>query len=177
MSDSVSEEEDEEEEEVDYDNESLGTLSDENLEYYSMGFADWIYNRESEWSERIYYDRGHGGHSGNSGYSGYSGYSGSDVEQRWSSSEFDESELSQESYDDQSTRTDSGYGPRNGGTTHYEDDQDSGRPTVPEHYCRRCNRSFAQADHLHQHWRDSNVHPYYCATCKVDFERQADLEV
>lgn len=90
-----------------------------------------------------------------------------------SSSELDESDQSQRSYGDRSTRTDSRYG--NGIRVPVE--QESDRPTVPEHYCRRCNRSFQQAQHLHQHWRASSLHPYYCVICKVDFDRQTEFEV
>lgn len=44
-------------------------------------------------------------------------------------------------------------------------------------YCQRCNREFATLNGLHQHHRMSSMHPWYCGTCKLDHDRELDLQV
>ena len=44
-------------------------------------------------------------------------------------------------------------------------------------YCQRCNREFSTLNGLHQHHRMSSLHPWYCVTCKLDHDRELDLQV
>jgi hypothetical protein len=44
-------------------------------------------------------------------------------------------------------------------------------------YCQRCNREFSTLNGLHQHHRMSSMHPWYCGTCKLDHDRELDLQV
>jgi hypothetical protein len=57
-----------------------------------------------------------------------------------------------------------------------ESDEERDRAAVTP-YCQRCNREFSTMNGLHQHHRMSSLHPWYCVTCKLDHDRELDLEV
>lgn len=60
-------------------------------------------------------------------------------------------------------------------------EEDRGQPPVPDAeptpYCQRCNREFRTENGLHLHNRMSSIHPWYCATCRLDHDRESDLQV
>lgn len=43
-------------------------------------------------------------------------------------------------------------------------------------YCQRCNRVFNTVNGMHMHNRMSNMHPWYCSSCRIDYDREDDLE-
>lgn len=82
------------------------------------------------------------------------------------------------------------YSESDGSSDHSEDvtedededpERDGGQSPVPNAqptpYCQRCNREFNTVNGLHLHHRMSRLHPWYCSECRVDFDREGDLQV